>query len=128
MSATGQGVGATAAGGEQELTDGFHLIIDALKLNDVKTIYAVPGIPITDFLRMSQASGIRVLSFWHEQNFLRSNSDPAFVRRGARGTNRAGRIHALRAPLAELGVVQDHLRSHCDHVGRKSFFQSYPQR
>jgi oxalyl-CoA decarboxylase len=53
---------------EQELTDGFHLIIDALKLNDVKTIYAVPGIPITDFLRMSQASGIRVLSFRHEQN------------------------------------------------------------
>ncbi len=52
----------------QELTDGFHLIIDALKLNDVKTIYAVPGIPITDFLRMSQAEGIRVLSFRHEQN------------------------------------------------------------
>jgi oxalyl-CoA decarboxylase len=52
----------------QALTDGFHLIIDALKLNDVKTIYAVPGIPITDFLRMSQAEGIRVLSFRHEQN------------------------------------------------------------
>jgi oxalyl-CoA decarboxylase len=52
----------------QDLTDGFHLIIDALKLNDVKTIYAVPGIPITDFLRMSQAEGIRVLSFRHEQN------------------------------------------------------------
>jgi len=53
---------------ERELTDGFHLIIDALKLNGVKTIYAVPGIPITDFLRMSQAEGIRVLSFRHEQN------------------------------------------------------------
>src|SRR5690349_16653380 len=59
---------APAAEEERELTDGFHLIIDALKLNDVKTIYAVPGIPITDFLRMSQASGIRVLSFRHEQN------------------------------------------------------------
>src|SRR5436305_9828560 len=53
---------------ERELTDGFNLIIDALKLNGVKTIYAVPGIPITDFLRMSQASGLRVLSFRHEQN------------------------------------------------------------
>ncbi|HWA48873.1 MAG TPA: oxalyl-CoA decarboxylase [Dongiaceae bacterium] len=52
----------------QALTDGFHLVIDALKLNGVKTIYAVPGIPITDFLRMSQAEGIRVLSFRHEQN------------------------------------------------------------
>ena len=46
----------------------FISIIDALKLNGVKTIYAVPGIPITDFLRMSQAEGIRVLSFRHEQN------------------------------------------------------------
>ena len=57
-----------APGAEQELTDGFHLIIDALKLNDVKTIYGVPGIPITDFGRMAQAAGIRVLSFRHEQN------------------------------------------------------------
>jgi oxalyl-CoA decarboxylase len=53
---------------EQELTDGFHLIIDALKLNGVETIYGVPGIPITDFGRMAQAAGIRVLSFRHEQS------------------------------------------------------------
>ncbi len=53
---------------EQELTDGFHLVIDALKLNGIKTIYGVPGIPITDFGRMAQASGIRVISFRHEQN------------------------------------------------------------
>ena len=31
---------APAAEEERELTDGFHLIIDALKLNGVKTIYA----------------------------------------------------------------------------------------
>ena len=53
---------------EQELTDGFHLIIEALKLNGLDTIYGVPGIPITDFGRMAQAEGIRVLSFRHEQN------------------------------------------------------------
>jgi oxalyl-CoA decarboxylase len=53
---------------ERELTDGFHLLIDAFKLNGIKTIYGVPGIPITDFGRMAQASGIRVLSFRHEQN------------------------------------------------------------
>ncbi|HTP84411.1 MAG TPA: oxalyl-CoA decarboxylase [Alphaproteobacteria bacterium] len=52
----------------QDLTDGFHLLIDALKLNGLNTIYGVPGIPITDFGRMAQASGIRVLSFRHEQN------------------------------------------------------------
>ncbi len=53
---------------ERELTDGFNLIIDALKLNGLNTIYGVPGIPITDFGRMAQAAGIRVLSFRHEQN------------------------------------------------------------
>jgi oxalyl-CoA decarboxylase len=53
---------------EQGLMDGFHLIIEALKLNGLNTIYGVPGIPITDFGRMAQASGIRVLSFRHEQN------------------------------------------------------------
>ncbi|WP_089935549.1 oxalyl-CoA decarboxylase [Candidatus Entotheonella palauensis] len=50
------------------LTDGFHLVIDALKLNDINTIYNVPGIPITDLGRMMQAEGMRVLSFRHEQN------------------------------------------------------------
>ncbi|MBN8938299.1 MAG: oxalyl-CoA decarboxylase [Rhizobiales bacterium] len=52
----------------QELTDGFHLVIDALKLNGVDTIYGVPGIPITDLGRMAQAAGMRVISFRHEQN------------------------------------------------------------
>ena len=50
------------------LTDGFHLLIDAMKLNDLNTIYGVPGIPITDFGRMAQAAGMRVISFRHEQN------------------------------------------------------------
>ncbi|MGL4810784.1 MAG: oxalyl-CoA decarboxylase [Beijerinckiaceae bacterium] len=53
---------------ERELTDGFHLVIDALKLNGVKTIYNVPGIPITDLGRMAQAAGLRVISFRHEQH------------------------------------------------------------
>src|ERR1700754_3623847 len=51
-----------------ELTDGFHLVIDALKLNGINTIYGVPGIPITDLGRMAQAAGMRVVSFRHEQN------------------------------------------------------------
>ena len=50
------------------MTDGFHLVIDALKLNGLNTIYGVPGIPITDFGRMAQAAGMRVISFRHEQN------------------------------------------------------------
>ena len=52
----------------QDLTDGFSLVIDAMKLNGLTTIYGVPGIPITDLGRHAQAAGIRVLSFRHEQN------------------------------------------------------------
>ncbi len=51
-----------------EQTDGFHLVIDALKLNDIDTIFTVPGIPITDLTRMAQAEGMRVISFRHEQH------------------------------------------------------------
>lgn len=68
MSATAQGITSQSGAGEQELTDGFHLVIDALKLNGISTIYGVPGIPITDLGRMAQAAGIRVVSFRHEQN------------------------------------------------------------
>ena len=52
----------------QEMTDGFHLVIDALKLNGINTIYGLPGIPITDLTRKAQAEGLRVISFRHEQN------------------------------------------------------------
>jgi oxalyl-CoA decarboxylase len=49
-------------------TDGFHLVIDALKLNGFDTIYGVAGIPITDLARLAQAEGIRYIGFRHEQS------------------------------------------------------------
>src|SRR5476649_1716097 len=52
----------------QDTIDGFHLVIDALKLNGIDTIFGLPGIPITDFTRMAQAAGMRVISFRHEQS------------------------------------------------------------
>src|SRR6266436_5626782 len=51
-----------------ELTDGFHLVIDALKCNDIDTIFGLVGIPITDLARLAQAEGIRFIGFRHEQN------------------------------------------------------------
>ncbi|EKE0949592.1 oxalyl-CoA decarboxylase [Salmonella enterica] len=50
------------------LIDGFHLFLEALRLNDIDTIFGLPGIPITDLLRMAQAEGMRVISFRHEQH------------------------------------------------------------
>ena len=53
---------------ESQTIDGFHLLIDALKLNNIDTLFGLPGIPITDLTRMAQAEGMRVISFRHEQH------------------------------------------------------------
>lgn len=60
--------GQDAAAPAPALTDGFHLVIDALQLNGIENIYCVPGIPITDLGRLAQRRGMRVISFRHEQN------------------------------------------------------------
>ncbi|MDB5824051.1 MAG: oxalyl-CoA decarboxylase, partial [Herminiimonas sp.] len=51
-----------------ELTDGFHLVIDALKANDIDTIFGLVGIPVTDLARLAQAQGMRFIGFRHEQH------------------------------------------------------------
>ncbi|MCE2948144.1 MAG: oxalyl-CoA decarboxylase [Betaproteobacteria bacterium] len=61
-------VSAPADAQQAAQTDGFHLVIDALKLNGIDTVFGLPGIPITDLTRMLQAEGVRVISFRHEQN------------------------------------------------------------
>jgi oxalyl-CoA decarboxylase len=71
----------TADDTQQELTDGFHLVIEAMKLNGIDTIYNVPGIPITDLGRMAQAAGIRVISFRHEQSAGYAASIAGFLTR-----------------------------------------------
>lgn len=59
---------AAGADAPAELTDGYHLVVDALKKNDVDTIYGLVGIPVTDLARLAQAEGIRYIGFRHESN------------------------------------------------------------
>src|ERR1700712_651218 len=61
--ASGEGTPRT-----EETIDGFHLVIEALKLNGIDTVFGLPGIPITDLTRKMQAEGLRVISFRHEQH------------------------------------------------------------
>jgi oxalyl-CoA decarboxylase len=63
----------------QETIDGFHLVIDALKMNGINTIYGLPGIPITDLTRKAQAAGMRMLAFRHEQNAGYAASIAGFI-------------------------------------------------
>lgn len=50
------------------MTDGMHVFVDALKKNNIDTIYGVVGIPVTDMARHAQAEGIRYIGFRHEQS------------------------------------------------------------
>jgi oxalyl-CoA decarboxylase len=63
------------------LTDGFHLVVDALKANDVDTIYGVVGIPITDLARIAQSSGIRYIGFRQETSAGNAAAAAGFLTR-----------------------------------------------
>lgn len=63
------------------LVDGFHLVADALKANDVDTIYGIVGIPITDLARVAQASGIRFIGFRQEASAGNAAAAAGFLTR-----------------------------------------------
>jgi oxalyl-CoA decarboxylase len=50
------------------ITNGFLLVVEAMKLNGLDTIYGVAGIPVTDLMRLAQAKGMRYIGFHHEQS------------------------------------------------------------
>ena len=71
----------SASPGVPALTDGFHLVVDALKANDVDTIYGVVGIPITDLARVAQACGVRYIGFRHETSAGNAAAAAGFLTR-----------------------------------------------
>ncbi len=81
------------------LTDGFHLVVDALKLNGVSTIYGVVGIPITDLARLAQASGLRYVGFRHETSAGHAAAAAGFL------TKRPGICLTVSAPGFLNGLV-----------------------
>ncbi|MCW2895761.1 MAG: oxalyl-CoA decarboxylase [Actinomycetia bacterium] len=93
--ATGEG----SDGGPAALTDGIHLVVDALKLNDVKTIYGVVGIPVTDLARLAQAEGIRFIGFRHESNAAHAAAAAGFL------TGKPGICLTVSAPGFLNGLV-----------------------
>ncbi|MGH6609064.1 MAG: thiamine pyrophosphate-binding protein, partial [Burkholderiaceae bacterium] len=61
-------IASVESNAQSQEIDGFQLVIDALKLNGIDTVFGLPGIPITDLTRKLQRSSLRVISFRHEQN------------------------------------------------------------
>jgi oxalyl-CoA decarboxylase len=82
-----------------ELTDGFHLVINALKLNGVETMYGLPGIPVTDLARLAQASGLRFIGFRHEASAGNAAAAAGFL------TKRPGICLTVSAPGFLNGLV-----------------------
>ncbi len=96
--ATGEG-SARADASAAALTDGIHLVVDALKLNDVTTIYGVVGIPVTDLARLAQAEGIRFIGFRHESNAAHAAAAAGFL------TGKPGICLTVSAPGFLNGLV-----------------------
>lgn len=94
-----QDTGAEGAEEPAALTDGIHLVVDALKLNGVENIYGVVGIPITDLARLAQASGIRYIGFRHESDAAHAAAAAGFL------TQRPGICLTVSAPGFLNGLV-----------------------
>ncbi len=84
---------------ERDLTDGFHLVVEALKRNGIDTIFAVAGIPITDLLRLAQAEGIRTFTFRHESSAGNAAAIAGFL------TRKPGLCMTVSAPGFLNGMV-----------------------
>ncbi|MEB4209172.1 oxalyl-CoA decarboxylase [Mycobacterium sp. 94-17] len=72
---------ASASSDPAGQVDGFHLVVEALKANDVETIYGLVGIPITDLARVAQASGIRYIGFRQEASAGNAAAAAGFLTR-----------------------------------------------
>jgi oxalyl-CoA decarboxylase len=83
----------------RELTDGFNLVVDALQLNGVETIYGVVGIPITDLARIAQGKGVRYIGFRHESAAGNAAAAAGFL------TQRPGICLTVSAPGFLNGLV-----------------------
>src|SRR5437016_12727684 len=88
-----------AADNSAELTDGFHLVVDALKLNGLDTIFGVAGIPVTDLLCLARAECIRYYGVRHGQSAGNAAAIAGFL------TQKPGICMTVSAPGFLNGVV-----------------------
>ncbi len=74
------------------LTDGMHVMADALLLNGIKRMYGVVGIPVTDLARIGQGKGIRFIGMRHEADAGNAAAAEGFL------TGRPGVFLTVSAP------------------------------
>ena len=68
---------ATAPTGN--LTDGMHMLVEALLTNGINKMYGVIGIPVTDVARIGQGEGIRYIGMRHESDAGNAAAAAGFI-------------------------------------------------
>lgn len=71
--------GAPTPTQDQNLTDGFHVLVDSLLANGLDKLYGVIGIPVTDVARIAQGKGIRYIGLRHESNAGNAAAAEGFI-------------------------------------------------
>ena len=82
-----------------EQVTGAELLIEALKKNDLKNVYGVVGIPVTDLARMMQRSGMRYFGFRREDSAVNAAAASGFL------TGKPGLALTVSAPGFLNGLV-----------------------
>ena len=77
----------------QNLTDGMHIVVDALHKNGLNDIFGVIGIPVTDLARhIQEIEGMRYIGFRHEQSAGHAAAISGFI------TQKPGVLLTVSAP------------------------------
>ncbi len=61
------------------LTDGMHMLVEALLTNGLDKMYGVIGIPVTDVARIGQGEGIRYIGLRHESDAGNAAAAAGFI-------------------------------------------------
>ncbi len=70
---------APAAAPTGNLTDGMHMLVEALLTNGINKMYGVIGIPVTDVARIGQGEGIRYIGMRHESDAGNAAAAAGFI-------------------------------------------------
>ncbi|MEC4272800.1 oxalyl-CoA decarboxylase [Adlercreutzia sp. R25] len=88
-----------APAAQTDLTDGFHVLADALLKNHFERMYGVIGIPVTDVARIAQAKGMRYIGLRHESDAGNAAAAEGFI------TGKPGLYLTVSAPGFLNGIV-----------------------
>lgn len=84
---------------DTNLTDGMHILADALLKNGIDKMYGVVGIPVTDVARIAQGEGVRFIGMRHESDAGNAAAAQGFL------TGRPGVFLTVSAPGYLNGLV-----------------------